>query len=211
MRRLVALVLGTWSVLSCASSTACPFETVAPPPGELSMGFYTINAYALAPTDAGARCELDDVTEADFAFDIALSQNPDAGETFMTMEQGYSRAATWDGQVVRSTESARRYFEQCSECVTRVEETIELALLSASQAAAAGNTCPANPLDGGVPAANDAGVFPPGPRAMGFDALLACGALNTQVVVDEGLPDGGPCPSICSSCRTSYVLQGARR
>ncbi|MCC6334971.1 MAG: hypothetical protein IT380_13420 [Myxococcales bacterium] len=171
------------------------------------MGLYALQATPAAVDE----CQLEDVFEADFSFEVTLSANPDAGETFMTMEEGYSRLATWDGQVVRSPQSARRYFEQCSECVTRVVEDIDLALLSASQAAAVGNTCPPHPLDGGVPAPDDAGISPPGAREMGFDALLACGELRTTVVVDQGLLDGGPCPAVCAGCRTRYELRGERR
>lgn len=196
----------TCGALSCAG-TACPFETVAPPPGALGMGSYFVNASRVS--DGG--CALEEVTGAAFGFDLGLSANPDAGEYFMTLQGGHSRAASWDGQVVRSTESARRYFRQCSECVTRVEETIELSLLSLSQAEAVGNACPANPLDGGVPAPDGAGITPPGPRDQGFDAILVCGELSTRVLVDEGLPDGGPCPAECSACTMTYTLAGERR
>lgn len=171
------------------------------------MGYYAVNATLAG--DAG--CALEEVTGAPFSFNVALSANPDAGETFMTLEGGYPRDASWDGQVVRSTETARRYFRECTECVTRVEETIALSLLSLSQADAVGNRCPANPLDGGVPAPDDAGVTPPGPRDQGFDAILACGELRTRVLVDEGLADGGPCPSVCSACTMTYMLAGERR
>lgn len=196
----------TCATLSCAG-TACPFETVTPPPGKEGMGFYFVNA---TPVVDG--CEVEEVSGAGFGFELALSANPEAGEYFMTMEGGFSRPATWDGQVVRSTESARRYFNACSECVTRVEETIDVALLSLSQAEVVGDACPPNPLDGGVPAPDDAGIVrPPGPRDNGFDALLACGELRTRVLVDEGLPDGGPCPVECSACTMTYTLAGERR
>lgn len=199
------LWLWAWGAFSCAG-TACPFETVPPPPGEFSMG-----AYAVSASLAEANCQLEEVTGAAFSFPVVLSANPDAGEYFLTLENEYSRPATWDGQVVRSTAAARRYFARCTECVTRVEEDVDLALLSLSQAEAVGNACPAHPLDGGVPAPDDAGVRPPGPRESGFDALLACGELRTRVVVVEGLPDGGACPAECGACTMTYTLAGERR
>jgi hypothetical protein len=208
---LVGLAALGWAALSCAASTACLLDTAAPPPGELSMGVYAMNATPVLLDDGGHWCALDDVVPAAFSFEVALSQDTDSGETFLTLSKGYSRSATWDGQVVRSAESARRYFRQCSGCVTRLREAIDFALLSASQAAAVGNQCPANPLDGGVPAPNDAGISLPGARDAGFDALLACGELRAHVLVDEGLADGGMCPAICSSCQTHYVLRGERR
>jgi hypothetical protein len=219
-RSALALAAFAWSALSCASTTACPFETVAPPPGT-QIGYFAMHAEpALAPgggplvyEDGGLQCVLTDVFLAAFDFDMALSSEViDGGEVgYMTLSPNYPRSATWDGQVMRSTADARRYFEECNECVTRVEETIDVALLSRSQSDAVGNSCPANPLDGGVPQPNDAGIIPPGPRDQGFDALLACGELHTQVLVDEGLPDGGPCPEKCGACRTTYVLSGERR
>jgi hypothetical protein len=170
------------------------------------MGFYRVDA-----TPALDACALDEVQVAAFSFDVALSANPDAGETFLTLSGGVSRAATWDGQVARATAQARRYFRQCAGCVTRVEETIELALLSLSQSQAVGGACPAAPLDGGAPAPDDAGVSLPGTRDEGFDALLACGELRTRVLVVEGPGDGGACPEACSACDVTYTLTGVRR
>jgi len=204
----VALV--AWAAASCASSTACPFGTVQPPPGTL-LGAFSMHAEPASLEPPVAECELDEVVPAAFDFDLALSMDEDAGQPYVTLSAGYSRLATWDGQVVRSRADARRYFEQCSECVTRVQEDIDVALLSRSQSAAVGNGCPANPLDGGVPPPDDAGIEAPGQRPEGFDALLACGELRTEVLVDQGLPDGGPCPSICAACRTFYLLRGERR
>lgn len=175
-------------------------------PGALDMGAYFVKA-----TPALKGCELEEVTGETFGFGLVLSANPDAGEYFMTLDGATSRGASWDGQVVRSTERARRYFRQCSACVTRLEETIELSLLSLSQAGAVGNVCPASPLDGGVPAPDDAGITGPGPRGQGFDAVLACGELSTRVLVDEGPADGGPCPAVCSACTMTYTLSGERR
>jgi hypothetical protein len=220
VRSALAAAAFAWAALSCASTTACPFETVVPPPGD-PIGYFSMRAEPATQPDGGSRlledggleCVLADVVLAGFDFDMALSrEDVDGGAAaYMTLSAGYERPAEWDGQVMRSRADARRYFEECSECVTRVQEDIDVAILSRSQSEAVGNSCPVNPLDGGVPQPNDAGISPPGPRDQGFDALLACGELHTQVLVDEGLPDGGPCPEKCGACRTTYVLWGERK
>lgn len=211
-RSAVALAAFAWAALSCASTAACPFETVEPPPGDL-IGYFAMRAEPATAPDGGLECVLADVFLVAFDFDMALSRDDvDGGPVgYMTLSPGYARPAEWDGQVMRSRADARRYFDECSECATRVQEDVDVALLSRSQSEAVGNSCPANPLDGGVPGPNDAGISPPGPREQGFDALLACGELRTQVLVDEGLPDGGPCPEKCGACRTTYLLWGERK
>lgn len=198
------MLLAVWlaGVLSCAG-TVCPAE-VPPPPGEAGMGSYAVHAAPLTQA-----CGLEDVTTAPFDFDVILSTTPDAGLYFLTLSGGYSREASWDGQVLTARASSRRYFRQCAACVTQLEETIEVSLLSESQAAAVGYACPADALDGGVPSPDDAGIRPPGPREQGFDAILACGELRTRVLVEAGGDEG--CPDICRTCETSYVLTGERR
>ncbi len=177
----------------------------APPPGDEQMGLYFVTA-----SGAERACELDEVSADDFEFDAALSRFVATNQAFVTLD-GYSRAASFDGQVVTSVATAARVFGACGGCNTRVIERLEVAVLSRSQAAALGGECPAEPLDGGVPAPSpDAGVSLPGPTSEGYDAVRVCGELESRVVAD-GTADGGACAPQCGSCTVKFRLNGARR
>lgn len=185
-----------------ALGAGCP---PPPPPGDEDMGLYLVQAAGMARA-----CELDEVSGADFAFDMALSRFVATNQAFVTLD-GYSRSADFDGQVVTSVATAPRVFGACGGCNTRIIERVQVALLSRSQAAAAGGQCPAAPLDGGVPAPNlDAGISLPGPTSEGFDAVRACGELEVRVVSD-GTADGGACDERCGACTALFSLNGARR
>lgn len=193
--------------------SGCP---VTPPPGDVMLGLYAMSATGGAPPtpDGGLgrppECvELTEVTGADFAFDAVLTRESTSDRAFVTLN-GYSRDGTFDGQVLVSTAEANRVFEACSDCATKVVETISVAVLSISQDQAAGGICPENPLDGGVGAFPDAGVFAPGQNAQGYDAVRVCGELTTEVVA-LGLADGGACKAECSRCIVRYQLRGDRR
>lgn len=180
----------------------CP---VAPPPGDEQMGLYLVQA-----RDGERACELDEMSAADFEFDLALSRFVATNQAFVTLD-GTSRAADFDGQVVRSVATASRVFGACRGCNTRLIERLEVAVLSRSQAMAAGGDCPAQPLDGGVPAPGaDGGVALPGPTSEGYDAVRVCGELETRVVAD-GTADGGACEPQCGACTVKFRLNGARR
>jgi hypothetical protein len=141
-----------------------------------------------------------------FDFEATFSLQADSGRAFMTIGST-SRDAGWDGQVFGSTASAQRQFTACSACTTEVVEALTVALLSRSQAEPGGLACPQNPLDGGTPPPDDAGVTGPETTDAGFDSVLACGELNTRVTV----ADGGSCPEVCHTCVTSFSLQGRRK
>ena len=179
-------------------AVACP---ATPPPGDQNLGVYGVHA---AP--AGRDCQLAEVSAAPFDFQATLSRQSDGSGAWLTLS-GYSRDAGWDGQVLRSTAAAERVFVACP-CGLRIVETVTLALLSQSQADAVGLACPPGPLDGGVPAPTaDGGITAPAFTAQGFDAILACGELTTEL---ELVPDSGVCPA-CLPCTTRFDLTGARR
>lgn len=208
----LAVVLLTW-LSSCNS--------LPPPPGSENLGAYALTAEpvrALADggvgelgPDGGPRCALPEVVPSAVSFEARITREPSTGEAWLTLGPGYPREATWDGQVLESEATVPRLFPSCAACVKVVAvERIRFALLSRSQSEAVGRRCPANPLDGGVPA-------PPGPNgeitapaqtSEGFDALYTCGDLTFSVNVLEG---GADCPEACSQCVVSYTLEGERR
>lgn len=195
---LVALVLA-----------ACP---PAPIPGDENMGLYSMNAVPQVLADGGVGCDIADtaIARGGFDFDATLSRNAKTTDAFITMS-GVHREGTWDGQYLLSVASAQRVFQACRDCTTRVEETMQFALLSRSQNDAVGQACPEHPLDGGVPAPDaDAGITPPGLTELGFDGIRVCGEIRTRVLA-VALVDGGACPDVCSQCAVQYRLTGVRR
>lgn len=154
------------------------------------------------------RCQLSEVTAADFGFNVVLTRDSASTHAWVTLN-GYSRDAGFDGQVLNSTAEASRVFQNCSGCRTRVVETMAVAVLSRSQIDA-GAACPPNALDGGINQPNpDAGIFGPRQTETGFDALRLCGELTTLVVA-ESFGDGTCNPS-CDGCMVRYQLRGDRR
>ena len=168
--------------------------------GDELMGTFSFTA-EIASND----CPFAEVPDSGFAFQGTFSRDRDAGTAYLTVN-GVSRGATFDGQYVTSEATAPRQFGACNCSSTILDETLKVALLSASQVASLPNPgqCPANPLDGGVPIP-DGGILPPGSTGRVFDALRACGEL-TDVVVP--LPDAG---CSCATCRFVSRLQGIRQ
>jgi hypothetical protein len=167
-------------------------------------GQQVIGTFGLDATPTSITCAFAEQPDGGFAFDATLSYNPGAA-AFMTVGD-VDRDAGFDGQVLSSWASGSRLFAECK-CndSVQVQERISVALLSTSQRDAAGGGCPANPLDGGVPAPNDAGIVAPAPTGAGFDAVLACGEQIDDVVP---APDAG-CQ--CQPCSYHYRLEGARK
>lgn len=181
---------------------ACPLGRERP--GDVDMGTWGLHA---APETR--LCDLPEVSGGPFDFQVTLRGAGQSEAAWMVFEY-YARAGGWDGARFTSTASAPRAYASC-DCPTTVEETIELALLSSSQAAAVGGACPPGALDGGVPAPDaDAGLAPPRAVEGGFDARLACGRMVTVVHASTD-GDGGACPSSCEGCMVRYVLTGERR
>lgn len=179
---------------------ACPPE---PPPGE-PMGNWAVQ---LAPVERA--CELPEVSGAAFGFDMVLTRDPDSDAAWVTLNS-YTRTATFDGQYFSSEGEAPRVFTQCAQCRTRLIETMHFAVLSRSQLDALKGECPAEPLDGGVPAPDDAGITAPERTAQGYDGVRLCGEMMTRVK-SEGTEDGGACDPMCDGCTVRYQLQGGRR
>lgn len=219
-RRSLAGVGALW--FACVTS-AC--STPADVPGSSVMGTFAATATLMegghlvgddAGTlvlddglDGGYGCSLAEVTGQPFDFKPTLSRDPATGNAWMTLVGASARVGAWDGQIFRSSAEARRSFPtQCGECAMTLEESLELALLSRSQSAAVGNTCPDSPLDGGIPE-GFANVKRPQETEFGFDSVRVCGELVEQVKAG-GLPDGGACPAECGACRLRYRVTGER-
>lgn len=185
---------------------ACPVVT---PPGDERMGQYGITATSVEREACALQEIARDGGGYDFAFEAVLTRESTSDKAWMTLS-GYSREGTWDGQVLTTEAAASRVFVDCSECATKLVETISVAVLSRSQNEALQGQCPPNPLDGGVPTAADGGISLPGPSSTGYDAVRLCGELVTRVVA-EGTQDGGACDPRCSGCSARYQLRGERR
>ncbi len=167
-----------------------------------------MGTYRLTAVPSIATCSLTDVSPTTFIFEATFSRDPDTQQAWVTLS-AYSRDAGWNGQTLESVAQATRSFSGvCTSCPMAVEETIRVDLLSQSQSRASQDHCP----DGPAPQVDpDAGIFAPGPDAIGYDAVRACGVLSTQTVVTGSLPDGGACPDACSHCTVEYRLTGDRR
>ncbi len=188
------------SLILTLALCGCPVDDS--PPGDENMGIYQFRAEPVATS-----CTLLNIATNGFDFSGTFSRFRDGGAVYLTLN-GISRDAGFDGQVVRSAHSAPRTFTMpdggmCRPCEMRVIETFAVALLSKSQNSAVGDTCPGNPLDGGIPS-NDAGIRPPGSTETGFDAVRACGDLYEEIV---GTPQ---CDPICA-CSLQYRLVGERK
>jgi hypothetical protein len=179
-------------------------------PGSEIIGTFDFTAF-VPPPDTPAppgTCTFSEMPTQDFTFTGTFSRNPDGG-TFFTLGDK-NRSATFDGQIIASSESAPRQFDECG-CSggTNVDETLTVALLSRSQTDALPDPsrCPGNPLDGGVPPVGGS-ITGPGSTGSSFDAVLACGILIDNVVVSASCP---PSPGVCTDCGVSYSVQGVRR
>lgn len=189
------------ALLACVGLLGCP---QTPLPGDQPMGQYVMNA-----SGGQVSCQLEEVTGAGFEFEAILTRESTSERAWMTLA-GYSREGTFDGQVLRTAAEVTRVFDACSNCKTRLTETITVAVLSRSQIDAAAGQCPADALDGGVAAPNDAGITGPGQTSEGYDAVRLCGELVT-VVSAERLSEGVTCPAECDGCTVRYQLRGERR
>lgn len=187
--------------------------------------FTSLVAYDAGDPDAG----VPESWQYAFDFDAVFSSNPDNDEAWVALgdpareqaaegpfglyrllgldtQQNSPRPGAWDGQRFHSTDEVERVFpSRCGGCGTRLEESLDVFLLSQSQSAALGNQCPASIRDTGVP--GDGGVTPPAQTPYGFDAVRGCGDLRTQVFAT----DGGSCDPACSSCRVHFRVTGERR
>lgn len=189
MKRLLALA--AVALAACSASEQLPGKTA-------------IGTYAFTATQTAGDCAFTEQPDGGFTYTGTLSFNPGTTEGFITINE-VSRDGGFDGAVMDATAHANRVFAQC-ECDNDVvvTERITVALLSASQRAAVPDGgCPADPLDGGVPSPNDAGILGPGVRANTFDAPLACGVQTEQIVPGAGCK--------CTGCSLEYSLSGVKQ
>ncbi|MBE2252843.1 MAG: hypothetical protein IAE78_25145 [Myxococcus sp.] len=200
----------------------CP--PLPPPPGDESLGEYSIAAEPVAGlpdggvgelrADGGLACPLVDVAPVAFRFSATVTRASSTGQAWLTLGGGYPRDAGWDGQVVDSVAAVRRLFPSCGACrPTIATERIRFALLSRSQSDLVGRSCPADALDGGVPAppGPDGGLTGPAQTDEGFDALYACGALEFSVSLQDAGDPEPDCAPGCDDCVVNYTLVGERR
>jgi hypothetical protein len=193
------------AVVFCLS---CPGQK---PPGDELMGTFNFTATPVssncAEVNAGG---LSEVPDGGFTFDATFSRNKNPGTQAWVTVYGTSRDATYDGGYVFSELMAPRTFVACAGSVSTqpgcptvaVDEVFQVVLLSASQDALLGSTCPPSALDGGVPGP-DAGATPPSSQPSGFDAVRACGLLSDSI-----LPDAG---CFCRPCSFVYSVEGKRK
>lgn len=172
------------------------------PLGDENMGTYVFQAQPQV-----VACQLS-INADPFTFSGTMSRYRDGGHAFLLL-QGINRDAGFDGQVFVSAHTAASALEECKPCTTQVQETITVALLSKSQSDALGGKCPANPLDGGVPAPNDAGINGPGSTDKGFDSVRACGEMSDVIIATAA--QGETCPEKCTACSFRYQLTGERQ
>lgn len=194
--------------LACSSSTSIP--------GNAVIGTFEFNALladggfmqAVYP-DGGSQTVpivAPDAGFYGFTFSATLSfQTPKPpGFSFFpawVTAQNVSRDAGFDGQFLTYTAEAPRAFEQCS-CGEgiNVTETFTVAVLSEAQAVAAGNQCPPNVLDGGLPLGGPLDL-----STEDYVSPLVCGQLVDALVP---APDAG---CYCLPASASIQLSGARQ
>lgn len=171
--------------------------------GENVPGKATIGTYAFRAVQTSGNCAFIEQPDGGFGYTATLTYDPGTTHGYLTVN-GVSRDAGFDGQVMDAPATTKRVFAECN-CQDNVvvNERITVALLSDSQRSAVGGGCPPNPLDGGVPAPNDAGIVAPAMRGDTYDAPLACG-----VQTDEIVP-GANCQ--CTGCTLQYSLSGVRQ
>jgi hypothetical protein len=175
---------------ACSSSVTLPGKTA-------------IGSYAFTATQTGGDCAFTEQPDGGFTYTATLSFNPGTTEGFVTIND-VSRDGGFDGTVMDAPATGSRVFEKCACNTVVVNERITVALLSESQRAQLPDgACPPNPLDGGVPAPNDAGVFGPGERSNHFDAPLACGVQTDEIVPGAGCK--------CTGCSLQYSLSGVKQ
>ena len=196
-RPLAALLLAL-----ALSASACLTTPEEPLPGDVRLGAFAFRAQAV---DAGTTCPRVGSVEAAFdggvGFSGTLSRRTSDGRAFLTIA-GFSRDAGFDGQVLTSTHRAVGSPDFCGTGCrgVEIEETLEVALLSPTQAEAAGGGCPVP----GTTALPDGGV-PPAVGEQGLDAVRACGRLVDRIIVSAGATD-----CTCTSCDLTQHVEGTR-
>lgn len=199
----VAFVLS----LACSSSNNLP--------GDEAMGTFEFHA-----TPVSQDCSLGSLPDGGFDFEVIARHNKNGSGAWLLIG-GIVGDAGFDGQYVTSVRTAPRAFAQADggscnpqvtdggaiTCSMTLTETLTFALLSESQFVAAGNACPPNPLDGGVPEPTaDGGIVRPGSVGASYDAVATCGTL-----VDVATIDGG-CNAACLvPCTLTYSVSGVRK
>jgi hypothetical protein len=185
----------------------CPGPST--PTGEEVLGQFELSAEPVSSS-----CSYAEVPAGSLPFTLQVRRALDGGAVTVTLN-GLTRPASFDGQVLRTAFEAPRVFADCACSAEQrdagcacsgvtLTETLEVALASLSQDQALGGNCPANALDGGMPAPNeDAGIFLPTTTVRGFDAVRACGELVDDIQPAEGC--------FCAACSMRYAVRGVRR
>lgn len=198
----------TWVCVLLSSLPGC--VEVPATPGEEVLGNFELAAEPVSST-----CAYDEASGSPLAFTIRVARALDGGEVSVTLN-GIERPATFDGQVLRTSYRVPRSFADCSCSAEQrdagcacsgvtLEEQLEVALVSLEQDDVLGRTCPASPLDGGVPTVGvDGGALAlPVTTPRGFDAVRACGELWDDIQPGQGC--------FCAACSMRYAVRGVRR
>ena len=196
--RIFPGVLVSLTLVLCAGASACIGDRY---PGSELLGKFNFTATLPAFDSQANQCEFVELPTVNFTFTGIFSRDSD-GTAFFTLNDT-DRAATFDGQIITTQNTAPRTFSECQCGVdANVTETLTVALLSRSQddALATANVCPADPLGAGIPPVGGA-ITGPATTPNGFDAPLACGEMTDAVAAD----------CICAACNITYAIQGFRQ
>ena len=200
MKRLVLL----FSCLWLAGCDSCG-GSVKP------LGDQVLGTYGLHGDGTSKSCSLPAI-QATLDLSGTISRQSDGGQTYFYFSLA-TYDAGFDGQFFTSAPSGPQSIGfddggSCSPCTETQTMAFKLAILSPSQSKALGDMCPANPLDGGIPAEDpDAGIFRPTFTDAGFDGVRVCGEL--KVTIDGS--GTGFCDAICLGCVLNYRVTGQRQ
>jgi hypothetical protein len=224
-----------------ASLVACKGEVPVPGKERVgtyllqSVGDPLFNDCAGAILDAGPDAGAPNgfFVDAGVIFSVTFHQTsaPDGGSRFpdgglvTPYDAGYltfiegsgSEYGVIEGQVVDVSAVAPRVFAACG-CTgleppdIQVVERNQIALLSATQAAALGSPVNCAPpsvvLDGGIPPVGGAIIGPRDPSGV-WSVPLVCGVTEDVVqVLNHGDPDAGGCLPECQTCTLRFSAQG---
>lgn len=178
----------------------------AVPPGDTVLGTFEFTTQVdPATTCPPSHPDMEGTLDGGLSFRLILSRDSLSDRAWLTVD-GYARCASYSRQTqtFSSTYRALSPLRSCSgSCKeSRVEERMELVVLSRSQSQQVEDQC--ERLERGV-LPEGPGVTPPVPTLNGYDAWRVCG----EMAVEFTPPDAGcECEP---GCKAVYKLEGMRR